>query len=690
VTLVKKESPEEYRENESEFDYSSLQVISVSNAARLHEGHVKVQGVISAISPLGKLFESFEYECRNCKEINDMPCIRWADGKPELYQKIREPKKCISCEESVFDSKCKYINAITIELRDTNTFSDIDPLQAVLLAKDTENNVYSHIGERVTASGQIHVIQYQQQQQSSKRRIVSYLYVKSIKYESFQEISISKSDKEAIERFTRLLMDNNKNEKFPKLTGRGILDILANMLASEVIGYNHVKKGLLLSAASTGIDLKQKKINTVLVGDPGTAKSLLLRNAVKIVPNSRFESGQNSSGKSLTAIVSKEDDGYVLRIGPVPAAKGAICAINEIGRMDFEDQKHLLDIMQEQEFTINKYGINSRVQSPTAIIASANPLKGEWRDSERIDLTDFPVLKPLIDRFDLIFPFRKTRDEKIIKEYSDKKFELDDKLIPNYSAYLQKHIEYCKRFNPRLSEESKFMLKEYYISIAKNYGSPRVRETIITIAKMISRLKLKNIVDAEDSIETMEFYNVILQQLEQVINVTTSPADATFEECFEVLKSASFAVSFEELIKSACCRNERVKYYVDEVYKLSENKKLRPICDKLQTYSHVITVGERPIGFRWVKDSNSNNMIYDSSDKNDADIGDLNDLCDPTTSHKKQNNSINNEKSESKIRSQRSQRSPIADKNHLDNSSINSSVRDSNKTTDSNSQSNDE
>jgi replicative DNA helicase Mcm len=104
------------------------------------------------------------------------------------------------------------------------------------------------------------------------------------------------------------------------------------MVAPEIIRYNHAKMGILLSAASTGTDLKQKKVNVAFVGDPGLAKSTLLRKAVKLVPNSRYESGQNSSGKILTAIVAREDDNYVLRTGPIPAAKGAICAINEIGR----------------------------------------------------------------------------------------------------------------------------------------------------------------------------------------------------------------------------------------------------------------------------------------------------------------------------------------------------------------------
>ena len=92
------------------------------------------------------------------------------------------------------------------------------------------------------------------------------------------------------------------------------------------------------------------------------------------MPNSRYESSQHASGKSLTAIVSKENDGdYCLRIGPVPSARGAICVLNEIGRTNPEDQGFLLDSMEEGEFTINKYGINAKIKSPTVIIASANP-----------------------------------------------------------------------------------------------------------------------------------------------------------------------------------------------------------------------------------------------------------------------------------------------------------------------------
>jgi MCM AAA-lid domain len=256
-------------------------------------------------------------------------------------------------------------------------------------------------------------------------------------------------------------------------------------------------------------------------------------------------------------------------------------------------------------------------------LASANPINGEWKDPEKINLDEFPALKPLIDRFDLIYPFRNTRDEEVIREYADKRFDLDDKLIPDYTAYLQKHIEYSKRFNPRLSEEAKIMLKEYYISIAKSYGSPRIRETVVTIAKMIARLNLKDIVDVEDARETMQFYNVILLQLEQVVNITTDPRDEAFEECIEILKKSPFALSFSELIKSACQSNEQVKGYIGDKYELTHNIKLRPILELLLNDSHIIQTNLKPVALQWTetgreRNTGSNSNLYDAYDVYDT------------------------------------------------------------------------
>ncbi len=435
----------------------------------------------------------------------------FADERPNLYQPITKgPSKCSnkycnSNAESDYTAarqpwhaipRLEYVNAIVLELKDIETFSDIDPLKAVVFDNDTIE-VHAHLGEIATINGKIHVISL------PRKDTVAFLYVETIEYESSHEIIITTHDKAAIEKLVTVA----KRRKM------SVLDILGFMFASDIIGNNTIKQGMLLCAASTNKDETQKKIHVLIIGDPGLAKSAMLRRSIELVPNSRYESAENSSGKSLTAIVEKEDETHILITGPIPAAKGATCALNELGRMYFEDQKHLLSIMQEQSFTINKHGINARISSPTAIIASANPLNGEWDDPEKVNLDEIPAIKPLIDRFDLIFVVRNMRDKLELRSYASKKLDLcGRKIIPDYTQYLRKYIEYSKRFNPVLSKEAEHMLMGFYVNIASSYGSPRILESLIIIAKMIARLKLKTIVDAEDAYESQQLYNVILQR----------------------------------------------------------------------------------------------------------------------------------------------------------------------------------
>jgi Mg-chelatase subunit ChlI len=435
-----------------------------------------------------------------------------------------------------------------------------------------------------------------------------------------------------------------------------IVDKLSEMFATSVIGNNYVKKGLLLVAASTCTDKTLKKLHAILVGDPGLAKSRMLKEAVGLVPNSRYESVQFATGKSLTVIVTKEEgDALILRIGPIAQAKGAIAALNELSSMNHEDQKYMLDTMQEQGFTTNKFGQNFYVDAPTAIIASANPIGGSWKsnyDDEAVNLDKIPMIKPLIDRFDLIFVCRDSRDVNILTDYAFKKSEMEDRPTPNYTAYLVKHIMYAKQRypKPRFSEEAKAMLNQYYVSIRVKYGSPRILETIYRIAQNITRLKLKNIVDAADAKETVQFYNVILQQLDMVVASPANPRDVVYEECLGVLLETKFPISFEEVVKTACQRNRQVERYIGKSFRLEDNKKLRPILDMLRNHSRIKEIQMRPVVLQYVH----------------SDLNDLNDLNDlPTDTHA---NNLEGENTPEKIaevsdprslRSERSERSEI-------------------------------
>ncbi len=229
--------------------------MSVSQAARLHSGSVRVRGIISGISKLKKIIKSQEYECAICGNVMKVtPNIifegqkhNFADERPNLYQPITKgPSKCSnkycnSNAESDYTAarqpwhaipRLEYVNAIVLELKDIETFSDIDPLKAVVFDNDTIE-VHAHLGEIATINGKIHVISL------PRKDTVAFLYVETIEYESSHEIIITTHDKAAIEKLVTVA----KRRKM------SVLDILGFMFASDIIGNNTIKQGMLLCAS---------------------------------------------------------------------------------------------------------------------------------------------------------------------------------------------------------------------------------------------------------------------------------------------------------------------------------------------------------------------------------------------------------------------------------------------------------
>jgi hypothetical protein len=82
----------------------------------------------------------------------------------------------------------------------------------------------------------------------------------------------------------------------------------------------------------------------------------------------------------------------------------------------------------------------------------------------------------------------------------------------------------------------------------------------------------------------------MLQQYEQIVTLPTSPREVAYNECINILKeSKSTAISFEELVKSACERNEHIKSYLGSKFKLQDNIKLRPLLDMVVNHSRART-----------------------------------------------------------------------------------------------------
>ncbi|HSF51977.1 MAG TPA: AAA family ATPase [Nitrososphaeraceae archaeon] len=604
---------EEKSNTENNNEKEIIKIVSVSQALRMHSGKVNVKGTIIGISKLYKMISKISLYCDTCSKDNE-----YNFNSFPISNTIGFSRRCKSCTRKIKAiqddtiSDIEHKNAVKIELQDIENFNDMDRLSVILFDKDTEDVT---AGDTVVVNGEIHIIN-----EINNKKQIPYLYTSSIIYLNKDNLILTKLDVEAIKKLVKI----NRNNK--------IIDQLVSMFDPSVVGYEYVKKGLLMSAVNTSeITSKKEKIHSVLIGDPGLAKSQLLKRTTQLIPNSNYVSAQNTSGKRITAIIDKTDENLFLRLGSIPQARGAISGLNELGRMSLEDQGHILDVMQEEEFTKSAYGFTTKIPSPTTIIASANPVNNsKWKDNDKIDLSEFPLLTPLIDRFDLKFPFRDRKDPEEIKifgkKYSETLTKLEQGLLPDYTVMLIKYLEYARQLKPIISQEAKTMLEDFYINVKiKGFGSDRVLPSLRKIAKAIARLKLKDIVDEYDAKEAMEYYNVMLLNFQKQVIISESPPEIVYNECVSSLKQQKNfgGIAFEDMLKEVCKNNEQCADYLEYPRKslqIKNNRKTRKICYKLLNNSHIKKVNEHPIILKWFDDNNN--------DKDNDSVGDLGDLGD--------------------------------------------------------------
>ena len=312
-----------------------------------------------------------------------------------------------------------------------------------------------------------------------------------------------------------------------------IYEKLVNSLAPAIFGLNEIKEAIILQMfAGEQHILKDKtkirgNIHILLVGDPSTAKSQIMKLASSIMPRGKYASGTGVTGAGLTATVIRDEQfmgGWVLEAGALVMANRSICAIDEFSHVVPGDMSKLQEAMSLETISIAKASIVATLPAQTAILAGANPKFGRFDPyipiKEQLDINDV-----LLSRFDLRFALRDVPNPEIDGKIAEhilkmRHFESERAKPEIEPELLRKYISYARaNASPILTKGAGEVLKDFYLQMRARSGqdSPvsitlRQYDSLIRLAEASAKVRLNDTVESEDAQRAIRLMSYSLRQ----------------------------------------------------------------------------------------------------------------------------------------------------------------------------------
>jgi len=463
------------------------------------------------------------FECQRCGTLTHVPQNPGGD--------FQEPHECEGCERQgpfrINDNQSEKENFQKIRIQTPPDHSQGEGNEEldVNLGPDLVNSVTP--GDRVVVNA---TLRSQQETQNNSKMPLAELYAEA---ESIEKQESDFGDIEVEPHLDRIQEIANSPETF---------ELLVDSFCATHKGDREVKLGIILQLAggvrkiSGDGSVTRGDPHMLLIGDPGTGKSTLLKYASNIAPRSVWTTGDQSTKAGLTCAAVKDDfsGGWTLEGGAMVQANKGIACVDEFNNMSDEDQKGMKEALAQQTVSPSKAGLkNVQLPAQTTLLGAANPIYGRFDRYE--GASDQLGLDPAVfSRFDLIFIITDKPDEETDRDIASHRTStaqsdqmrargadpesdaadppISEEVFRAYIAYVrevanQDDSSKDNGINPVLTTDAKEMIEDAYVDIRMSNDDvdsavPTTARTIdgmIRLAEASAKLRLSGAIEEEDA-----------------------------------------------------------------------------------------------------------------------------------------------------------------------------------------------
>jgi replicative DNA helicase Mcm len=305
---------------------------------------------------------------------------------------------------------------------------------------------------------------------------------------------------EAVNKTVRQAIWHEQLDQFSKKAG----SVVQQHLAPHILGMDHVKRAALLQL------VMPERFHILLLGDPGTGKTDILRAASELSPLSSFGLGSGASKAGLSvSFVGKE-----VHYGILVQANDGLCCIDELNLMKVDDRAALYNAMEKGFVTYDKGSLHERFPADIRLLATANPKGDQFRGGDLKTLKNqLPFDAALLSRFHLVFIIRKP-DAKQFRAISQQLVEHKAKpLSKDDIAFIHRYVSTAKHLSVSIPTKLEARIVDAVTGFKEKEKrllfdiTPRLTKGLVSLASAGARLELRTEVtekDVEEAIVLMQ------------------------------------------------------------------------------------------------------------------------------------------------------------------------------------------